>query len=102
MTKNHLSEKVKRFRRKKGYSQEKLAEITGVSIRTIQRIENENASPSNDTSKRLADALELSPDDLLNWEPNENFKFLLILAASPILFILNPFTIEPIERGIIF
>jgi transcriptional regulator with XRE-family HTH domain len=91
MNDNQLAQKVKALRKSKGYSQEALAEISGLSLRTVQRIENENRNPSGDTLKRLSTALGVSPDYLLEWEPNENSNFLLILAFSPVLCIINPF-----------
>lgn len=91
MKNNQLAQKVKALRKSKGYSQEALAEISGLSLRTVQRIENENRNPSGDTLKRLSTALSVSPDYLLEWEPNENSNFLLILALSPLLCIINPF-----------
>lgn len=91
MNDNQLARKVKALRKSMGFSQEALAEIAGLSLRTVQRIENENKNPSGDSLKRLSTALGVSPDYLLEWEPNENTNFLLILAFSPILCIINPF-----------
>lgn len=91
MNDNQLAQKIKALRKSKGLSQEALAEIAGLSLRTVQRIENENKNPSGDSLKRLSTALGVSPDYLLEWEPNENTNFLLILAFSPILCIFNPF-----------
>lgn len=91
MNDNLLAQKVKDIRKTKGFSQQTLAKIAGVSLRTIQRIETENKNPSGDTLKRLSKALGVSPDYLIEWEPNQNPNFLLILAFSPILSIINPF-----------
>ncbi|WP_319480959.1 helix-turn-helix domain-containing protein [uncultured Draconibacterium sp.] len=91
MSDNQLAQNIKALRKSKGYSQEALAEISGLSLRTVQRIENENRNPSGESLKRLSSALGVSPDYLLEWEPNENSNFLLILAFSPILCIINPF-----------
>lgn len=91
MSDNQLAQKIKALRKSKGFSQEALAEISGLSLRTVQRIENENKNPSGDTLKRVSSALGISPDYLLDWQPNENPNFLLILAFSPILCIINPF-----------
>ena len=50
-------EKIKHFRKENGWSQEVLAKATGLSLRTIQRIEKEgNASP--ETQLALAGALD--------------------------------------------
>ncbi|MDD7910169.1 helix-turn-helix domain-containing protein [Pseudovibrio exalbescens] len=55
--------KVKELRQQKGLSQEQLAEMAGVSTRTLQRIEN-GANPSTETLKCLASALEINFADL--------------------------------------
>lgn len=91
MNNNPLAQKIKTLRKSKGYSQHALAKASSLSLRTVQRLENENKNPSGDSLKRLSGALGVSPDYLLEWEPNENPNFLLILAFSPILCIINPF-----------
>ena len=91
MNNNQLSLKIKALRKSKGLTQEALAKTAGLSLRTIQRIENENKNPSGDTLKRLSTSLNVSPDYLIEWEPNESINFLLILVISPIFFIINPF-----------
>ena len=48
---------IREARTARGWSQEELAERTGVSARTIQRIEN-GSRPSTTTARLLADALE--------------------------------------------
>lgn len=40
MKNKELAQKIKSLRNRKGFSQEELAEKTGLSLRTIQRIEN--------------------------------------------------------------
>lgn len=54
---------VKELRIKHSYSQEKLAAIVGVNLRTIQRIES-NGVASLDTRGALANALGVMPEDL--------------------------------------
>jgi len=41
-----IQEKVKELRRKKGWSQERLAREIGVSLSTIQRWENQGGKPT--------------------------------------------------------
>ena len=91
MNNTQLAQKVIALRKSKGLSQDALAEIAGLSLRTVQRIENENKNPSGDSLRRLSTALGVSPNYLLEWEPDKNTNFLLILAFSPILCIINPF-----------
>lgn len=77
-----LSENIKRFRKKRGYSQEKLAEKAEVSLRTVQRLENGETDPTGDTLTRIAEALEVTPDDLLEWEQAEDTTYLKFLNFS--------------------
>jgi len=48
----NISQRVKELRCRKGMSQELLAEESGLSLRTIQRIENYESEPRGDTLKR--------------------------------------------------
>lgn len=54
---------IKELRIKHSYSQEKLAEIVGVNLRTIQRIET-NGAAALSTRGALARALGVKPEDL--------------------------------------
>ena len=67
MENNNLSQRVKELRKEKGLSQEGLAKIAGLSLRTIQRVENRETEPTGDTLKRIATALNTTPALLLNW-----------------------------------
>ncbi|WP_419797184.1 MAG: 2TM domain-containing protein [Terasakiella sp.] len=59
---------VKPLRLEKGWSQEQLAEIAGLSIRTIQRLEN-GGTCSLETAKALSAVFDASPDTFLNNTP---------------------------------
>jgi XRE family transcriptional regulator, regulator of sulfur utilization len=61
-----VGEKLKHFRRISCLSQEKLAENSGISIRTIQRIEEGKSLGSGYTINALAKALNIKSTDLLN------------------------------------
>lgn len=63
------STKLAEYRRKKGLSQEQLAELSGVSARTIQRIEKGTVDAHPATLKMLADGLEVDTALLLAEEP---------------------------------
>ncbi|MFC4728404.1 helix-turn-helix domain-containing protein [Coralloluteibacterium thermophilus] len=54
---------TQKLRLKRGWSQQQLAEISGTSLRTIQRIEA-GATPSLETIKSLAAVFEVSIEDL--------------------------------------
>ena len=51
-----LNQTIKRLRKDKKITQEQLAELTGVSLKTVQRWENGERSPRIDEVNRLAEA----------------------------------------------
>ncbi len=55
---------LKKIREKRNLTQEELAEKSGISVRTIQRIEA-GTTPKGYTLKTLAESLEVSENDLL-------------------------------------
>ena len=65
MSNKKLQKKVKELRARTGYSQELVAEKSGLSLRTIQRIENGETEPHGETLKRLAIALNVTPEELI-------------------------------------
>ncbi len=90
MSKSELSKRVKELRSRKGLSQEQLAEISGLSLRTIQRIENGETEPRGETLKRLMKALEVAPDDLMDWSIAEDKGFLTAVNLSALGFFVFP------------
>lgn len=66
MNTNSLAKKVKELRNLRGMSQEFLAEESRVSLRTIQRIENEESEPTGETIKRIAIALDVALEELVD------------------------------------
>jgi len=57
-----LSEQLKKMRIDKGLSQEELSEVSNLSLRTIQRLENGESSPREDTIHLLTKALDVPRD----------------------------------------
>ncbi|HOY12316.1 MAG TPA: helix-turn-helix transcriptional regulator, partial [Saprospiraceae bacterium] len=79
-------------RQKINLTQEELSEKSGISVRTIQRIEA-GASLKGHTLKTLANVLEIKESDLLEEEKNsfsETRRWLKIINLSSILFVLLP------------
>lgn len=61
-----LSENLKRKREEKGYSQEKLAQLCGITRNTISFIEVERVTePNIKTLKLLANALDTTVQELI-------------------------------------
>jgi len=106
MNKNHLAIRLKELRNQKGMSQEVLADESGLSLRTIQRIENGETNPTGDSLKRLSNALNLNPDELIDWSIKEDKRYLTFLNLStltflffPMLGILVPFILWTSRKG---
>lgn len=85
-----LSNQIKRIREQKGYSQERLAELSGLSLRTVQRVENGETQPRGDTLNRLTDALGVSMDKIMEWKKEEDKTYLSVVNFSALTFILFP------------
>lgn len=63
---NNISDNLKKFRNKNGYSLEKVARLADLSLNTIVKIENGvNQNPTIDTLTKIAKALEVGVDDLI-------------------------------------
>lgn len=60
-----LSQKIKELRKMKCLSQEELATQAGVSLRTIQRVEKAETTPSGETLKRILTTLGTSYETLI-------------------------------------
>lgn len=90
MKNTDLAKKIKTLRTKKGYSQEQLANLTELSLRTVQRIENGETEPRGDTLIRLANVLDVTPNDLIEWIEKEDRGFMAFLNVSALSFIVFP------------
>jgi uncharacterized Tic20 family protein len=86
----NLAQRVKDLRNRKGISQENLAEESGLSLRTIQRIENNETVPRGDTLKKLSIALETSPDEIVDWKIQEDQNYLTLMSLSALGFLFFP------------
>jgi transcriptional regulator with XRE-family HTH domain len=61
-------EKIRAFRKRKGYSQAELAEKTDLSAMTISRIEKGSTAMNILQLKRLSEVLEATADEILDCE----------------------------------
>jgi transcriptional regulator with XRE-family HTH domain len=85
-----IADKVKTLRNQKGYSQEKLAEKTGLSLRTIQRVENSETEPRGDTLSKIADVFKVSPDEIMEQNIEEDNSYLMVLNLTQFISIIIP------------
>ena len=55
---------IKNLREKSGYTQSELAKKTGLSLRTIQRLESNNKEPKGHSLTMLSDVFDIEPSEL--------------------------------------
>ena len=82
-----LHESIKRLRKEKGMTQEKLAEVLGVTVGAVSKWENGNNTPDIVTLMMLADFFEVSVDVLLGYDISSK-------KVKDIVERINAFTLE--------
>lgn len=91
-----ISHRVKTLRQSAGMSQNQLAEMAGVNLRTIQRIENGDSVPRGDTLRRIAQALQVDlesfteTEDQAGQKPLPDKGYLHLLNASMLSILISP------------
>ena len=80
------AKKIKNFREQHCWSQDELASITGLSIRTIQRVEKTGNS-SLETVKALGAVFKVDPLSLHQQAPIQNITFEFITKYGWVLFL---------------
>lgn len=69
--------KIKKYRKDKGYTQERLAEVLLMDISGLSKIENGKCFPSLETICKIMSVLEIEPNvmfDFLKFEKNRDVK----------------------------
>lgn len=62
-----LGENIKKYRKKKELSQDKLAKLADITLTTLVKIETgSNINPTIKTLKKISDALQVSIDELIS------------------------------------
>lgn len=82
-----IGKKIIDLRKIKGLSQEDLADLAKVNIRTIQRIENNENIPRGNTLALISEGLGLKPDELLQLNNKTQKKSITEIIAN-IIFLL--------------
>ena len=87
-----LGEKIKGARSAKGMTQKELADKTGLSERTIQRIENHEVEPSGYSLSKISDVLEFDcTQEKLRIMKRRNQVLYVILIIWTLALIFNVF-----------
>lgn len=85
-----IGKKIKDARKIKGLSQEELAEISKMNLRTIQRIENSVSKPRGKSLNLICNALDINIEELIEQEKTNTKKILALRVINGgFLIILN-------------
>ena len=90
MTQREIGKRVIEERVRLGMSQEDLAGESLLSLRTIQRIESGQTSPRGDTLKRLAGALKVPIEELIDSELEEDANLVVLMNLTQLAFLAFP------------
>lgn len=71
----NIGERIKALRAKKGYSQEQFAELANLNRVTVAKYEAGKIEPGAQALTRMADAFEISVDELLGRSTQDQEKF---------------------------
>ena len=90
MTQTEIGKRVTEERVRRGMSQEDLASESLLSLRTIQRIESGQTAPRGDTLKRLASALKVPVEELIDSELQEDANLVILMNLTQLTFLAFP------------
>lgn len=65
MEKSTIAQRIRAFRKLKGYTQNELAELLGVSIAILGAIERGTRKPDNKIIQSISNVLGIEPEELL-------------------------------------
>jgi len=90
-----FNDRILQLRDERKMSQEELSEASGISVRTIQRIEKDEVSPRPYTARKLLEALNISIDEFnTNSQTNaistseENTRLNIFIVSNLLVFLL--------------
>ena len=84
-----FGERLKELRTRLNYSQKQLSEQTGLTLRTIQRIENNEVKPSLYSVKVLGDVLKTDLTEFVKTSETKPYEFNLTLKITDMNQFLN-------------
>lgn len=85
-----IGNKIKEARKKKGLSQQDLAESAKVNLRTIQRIENNKNEPRGKTLNLICSVLEIHAEEILDYGQQNEKSYLVLFHLSVLTFLVIP------------
>lgn len=79
------------IRKRKGLTQEELAEYANINLRTVQRVENGETEPRGHTLSVICNVLEINIEDILDYGRVEDKNFFIYFNLSVISGMVIPF-----------
>lgn len=84
-----FGERLKELRTSQNCSQKELSEKTGLTLRTIQRIENNEVKPSLHSLKMIGDALETNLSEYVSKSETKPYEFSFTIKITDMNQFLN-------------
>ncbi|MDR0227779.1 MAG: helix-turn-helix domain-containing protein [Flavobacteriaceae bacterium] len=85
-----IGTRLRELRIQKGFSQEELANRSGVTLRTIQRIEKGDNEPRGNTLQMLSTVLEVNIEDLIALKKTEDHTVIKTMYLSILVGVVIP------------
>lgn len=82
-----IGEHIKEIRISKGFTQTELSEKSGIAVRTIQRIENSEVTPSIYSLNAIGAALDVKLNEVPIGENDGKFEFKIVISNFSNLFV---------------
>ena len=79
-----IGDNIKRLRRDRGWTQGELSEASGIKIGHVSKLERNESNPKLDTLQKLMNALDCSPNALLQDVENTSVDGLWMMAVERI------------------
>lgn len=80
--KTRIGEKIAELRKRKGMTQDEVAEQANINLRTVQRIENGETEPRGHTLSSICKVLDINIEDILDYGKIEDKSFYIYFHLS--------------------
>lgn len=92
-----IGEKIKKYRKERGLTQKRLAELSGLATGTIQQYELEKRQPRVNILQKIADMLDIDISELLTYK-EKTYQIVGIHSETETYHIYPAATIEEFKK----
>lgn len=85
-----IGERILKVRKQKGMSQEQLADLSKINLRTLQRIEKGDNEPRGNTLKQICEVLNINIEELVDYGKIDDRKYIIFLHLSVMTGMIIP------------